>query len=167
MLKPTLFTVLTLGLIGTWQVFDQIYLAGGGAPGKTTLTPAYLAYETSFKNLKWGRGAAIAFVLFVIIVVAHAAAALRPARSTIRGERRAEAATAVDESERDDHGRSPHRCRERSIASTAPHRGLDRGSLIGLPPAHRARADLHLPVPDLAVVVVQDRHRGGTSNRCP
>ncbi|PJJ65507.1 carbohydrate ABC transporter permease [Compostimonas suwonensis] len=69
MLKPTLFTVLTLGLIGTWQVFDQIYLTGGGSPGKTLLTPAYLAYETSFTDLKWGRGAAIAFILFAIIVV--------------------------------------------------------------------------------------------------
>ncbi len=69
MLKPTLFTVLTLGLIGTWQVFDQIYLAGGGDPGKTTLTPAFLAYSTSFDNLRWGRGAAIAFLLFAIIVI--------------------------------------------------------------------------------------------------
>ena len=69
MLKPTLFTVLTLGLIGTWQVFDQIYLSGGGAPGKTTLTPAFLAYETSFGSLEWGRGAAIAFLLFAIIVL--------------------------------------------------------------------------------------------------
>ncbi len=32
-----LFTVLTLGLIGTWQVFDQIYLTGRGAPAKTLL----------------------------------------------------------------------------------------------------------------------------------
>lgn len=69
MLKPTLFTVLTLGLIGTWQVFDQIYLSGGGAPGKTTLTPAFLAYQTSFNDLEWGRGAAIAFLLFAIIVL--------------------------------------------------------------------------------------------------
>ncbi|AZZ53181.1 carbohydrate ABC transporter permease [Rathayibacter festucae] len=69
MLKPTLFTVLTLGLIGTWQVFDQIYLTGGGAPGKTLLTPAYLAYESSFTDLRWGQGAAIAFILFFIIVV--------------------------------------------------------------------------------------------------
>ncbi|CAN5151671.1 sugar ABC transporter permease [soil metagenome] len=68
MLKPTLFTVLTLGLIGTWQVFDQIYLTGKGAPGKTLLTPAYLAYDTSFKGLHWGQGAAISFVLFLIIV---------------------------------------------------------------------------------------------------
>jgi multiple sugar transport system permease protein len=68
MLKPTVFTVLTLGLIGTWQVFDQIYLTGGGDPGKTTLTPAYLAYSTSFQGLKWGQGAAISFVLFLVIV---------------------------------------------------------------------------------------------------
>ena len=68
LLKPTLFTVLTLGLIGTWQVFDQIYLTGGGSPGKTTLTPAFLAYATSFRELNWGEGAAISFILFAIIV---------------------------------------------------------------------------------------------------
>lgn len=68
MLKPTVFTVLTLGLIGTWQVFDQVYLTGGGKPGNTTLTPAYLAYNTSFKGLHWGQGAAIAFVLFLLII---------------------------------------------------------------------------------------------------
>jgi multiple sugar transport system permease protein len=68
MLKPTLFTVLTLGLIGTWQVFDQVYLIGDGKPAKTTLMPAYLAYTSSFDNLKWGQGSAIAFVLFGIIV---------------------------------------------------------------------------------------------------
>ncbi len=68
MLKPTLFTVITLGLIGTWQVFDQIYLTNQGGPGKTTLTPAFLAYDTSFSDLRWGQGAAIAFILFAIIV---------------------------------------------------------------------------------------------------
>ncbi|MGV3713515.1 carbohydrate ABC transporter permease [Pseudolysinimonas sp.] len=68
LLKPTVFTVLTLGLIGTWQVFDQVYLTGGGDPGKTTLTPAFLAYQTSFGDLDWGEGAAIAFLLFLIIV---------------------------------------------------------------------------------------------------
>jgi multiple sugar transport system permease protein len=67
-LRPTLFTVLTLGLIGTWQVFDQIYTGTQGAPGKTTLTPAYLSYDSAFISQDWGQGAAIAFVLFVIIV---------------------------------------------------------------------------------------------------
>lgn len=68
-LRPTLFTVLTLGLIGCWQVFDQIYTGTQGAPAKTTLTPAFLSYQAAFINQRWGQGAAIAFILFVIIVV--------------------------------------------------------------------------------------------------
>lgn len=68
MLKPTLFLVLTLGVIGTWQVFDQIYVISQGAPEKTTLTPAYLSYQEGFINAKFGTAAAMAFVLFAIIV---------------------------------------------------------------------------------------------------
>jgi multiple sugar transport system permease protein len=69
MLRPTLFLVLTLGLIGTWQVFDQVYIMSQGNPAGTTLTPAYLSYVTSFGNQQWGQGAAISFLLFGIIVV--------------------------------------------------------------------------------------------------
>jgi len=68
-LRPTLFTVLTLGLIGCWQVFDQIYTGTQGSPSKTTLTPAFLSYQAAFKNQEWGQGAAIAFILFGIIVI--------------------------------------------------------------------------------------------------
>lgn len=67
-LRPTLFTVLTLGLIGCWQVFDQIYTGTQGGPGKTTVTPAYLSYSSAFLGQDWGQGAAIAFILFAIIV---------------------------------------------------------------------------------------------------
>lgn len=69
MLKPIVFTVVTLGLIGTWQVFDQIYTGTQGGPAKTTLTPAYLSFNSAFNNQDWPRGAAIAFILFAIIVV--------------------------------------------------------------------------------------------------
>jgi multiple sugar transport system permease protein len=68
MVKPTLFTVLTLGLIGTWQVFDQIYTGTQGGPAKTTMTPAYLSFNAAFNQNDWGEGAAIAFLLFGIIV---------------------------------------------------------------------------------------------------
>jgi multiple sugar transport system permease protein len=68
-LRPTLFLVITLGLIGTWQVFDQVYILGGGNPAKTTLTPAYLSYQASFSDGKWGQGAAISFILFAIIIL--------------------------------------------------------------------------------------------------
>ncbi|MCU1473093.1 carbohydrate ABC transporter permease [Amnibacterium sp.] len=67
-LRTTLFTVLTLGLIGTWQVFDQVFVGSQGDPGKTTLTPAYLSYVAGFQNQDWGQAAAIAFILFAIIV---------------------------------------------------------------------------------------------------
>ncbi|MBU4213109.1 MAG: sugar ABC transporter permease [Actinobacteria bacterium] len=69
MLRPTVLTVITLGTIGCWQVFDQIYTGTQGGPAKTTLTPAYLSYESAFGNQQWGRGAATAFLLFAIIVL--------------------------------------------------------------------------------------------------
>jgi multiple sugar transport system permease protein len=84
MLRPALFLVLTLGLISTWQVFDQIYLISQGNPSGTTLTPAFLSYLTSFSNQQWGQGAAIAFILFAIIVV------LTIAQRLIISERRAD-----------------------------------------------------------------------------
>jgi multiple sugar transport system permease protein len=68
-LRPTLFTVLTLGLIGGWQIFDQIYTGTQGGPAGTTTSPAYLSYSTAFQNQNWGQGAAIGFIVFVIIVV--------------------------------------------------------------------------------------------------
>jgi multiple sugar transport system permease protein len=67
-LRPVLFLVLTLGLISTWQVFDQVYVMSQGDPAKTTLTPAFLSYQTAFRNFDYGSGAAISFVLFSIIV---------------------------------------------------------------------------------------------------
>ena len=68
MIRPTIFTVVTLGLIGTWQVFDQIYVGTKGSPSNTTLTPAFLSFNSSFNSNNWGVGAAIAFILFAIIV---------------------------------------------------------------------------------------------------
>ena len=60
---------MTLGIIGTWQVFDQMYVMTQGGPAKTTLTPAYLSYTAAFNQNQWGEGAAMAFLLFVLIFV--------------------------------------------------------------------------------------------------
>lgn len=69
-LKPTIFTVLTLGMIGCWQVFDQIYtLPTPCAPGYTTCSPAYMSYQAGFQNQQWGQACAIAFILLVIIIL--------------------------------------------------------------------------------------------------
>ena len=66
-LRPTILLVVTLGIIGTWQVFDQVYVMTNGGPAKTTLTPAFLSYQAAFLNQQWGQGAAIAFILFALI----------------------------------------------------------------------------------------------------
>ncbi|MCZ7568684.1 MAG: sugar ABC transporter permease [Ardenticatenaceae bacterium] len=69
MLRPTIFFVVTIGLIGTYQVFDQVYVMTAGGPVKTTLTVAYLVYRNGFDNAAMGVGAATAFILFVLIFV--------------------------------------------------------------------------------------------------
>lgn len=69
LMRPTLFLVLTLGLIGTWQVFDQIFVVSDGGPQKTTLTPAFLVYNQAFRNQQMGLASAIAFLLFALIIV--------------------------------------------------------------------------------------------------
>lgn len=68
MMKPTIMFVVTLGLIGTWQVFDQIFAISFGGPQKTTVTPAFLTYFQTFQNGEASLGAAIAVLLFVIIM---------------------------------------------------------------------------------------------------
>lgn len=68
-LRPVLFLVLTLGLISTWQVFDQVYVMGQGAPGNTTLTPAFLSYSAGFDDADFGQGSAIAFILLALILI--------------------------------------------------------------------------------------------------
>jgi multiple sugar transport system permease protein len=65
MLRPTTFFVLTLGLIGTFQVFDQVYIIGGG---NATMTIAVLVHRNAFgDNPNMGLATATAIVLFVII----------------------------------------------------------------------------------------------------
>lgn len=69
MLRPTTFFVVTIGLIGCFQVFDQIYVISQGEPAGTTKTIAWIVYRNAFRDSEAGLGAAIAFVLFVIIAI--------------------------------------------------------------------------------------------------
>lgn len=68
MLRPIVFFVVTLGLIGTFQVFDQIFVMSQGGPAKTTLTLGYLVYQEGFTNFSMGYASAIAMTLFSIIL---------------------------------------------------------------------------------------------------
>jgi multiple sugar transport system permease protein len=70
MLKPVTFFVVAMGIIGTFQLFDQSYIFsnGNGGPNNATLTVVLLIYQAVFRNLQMGYGAAIAFLLAVVII---------------------------------------------------------------------------------------------------
>lgn len=70
LLRPVILFVITLGLIGTFQVFDQIYVMSAGGPAKTTTTLVFLIYTEAFKfGQGLGYASALAVVLFAIIFV--------------------------------------------------------------------------------------------------
>lgn len=71
LLRPTTYFVITLGLIGCFQVFDQIYILQNNTTHRTTMSVAYLVYDAAFKtDPNMGRASAIAVTLFIIIFVA-------------------------------------------------------------------------------------------------
>nr|WP_208821866.1 sugar ABC transporter permease [Tolypothrix sp. PCC 7910] len=69
-LKPVTFFVVAMGIIGTFQLFDQSYIFSGGTggPNNATLTVVLLIYQAVFRNLQMGYAAAIAFLLAAIII---------------------------------------------------------------------------------------------------
>jgi multiple sugar transport system permease protein len=68
LLRPVVLFVLTLGFIGTFQVFDQIFVMTAGGPAKSTITLGYLIYMEGFGNFSMGYASAIAIVLFAMIM---------------------------------------------------------------------------------------------------
>ncbi|MEH2352402.1 carbohydrate ABC transporter permease [Nostoc sp.] len=70
LLKPVTFFVVAVGVIGTFQLFDQSYIFSGGTggPNNATLTVVLLIYQAVFRNLQMGYAAAIAFLLTAAIV---------------------------------------------------------------------------------------------------
>jgi len=69
-LHPVTFFVVVVGIIGTFQLFDQSYIFSGGTggPDNATLTLVLLIYQSVFRNLHLGYAAAIAFLLASIIM---------------------------------------------------------------------------------------------------
>jgi multiple sugar transport system permease protein len=70
LLQPVTFFVVAIGIIGTFQLFDQSYIFSGGTggPNNATLTVVLLIYQAVFRNLQMGYAAAIAFLLAGIII---------------------------------------------------------------------------------------------------
>ncbi len=75
-LRPQLAFLVTMGSIGAVQVFEQIYMLGGGAgeaeskfgPDDCGMTIAPLIFRKGFELFKMGEACAIAFILFVLLL---------------------------------------------------------------------------------------------------
>ncbi|NQT60702.1 MAG: sugar ABC transporter permease [Bacteroidetes bacterium] len=69
LLHPTIVLVTILQIIASFKVFGQVYVMTGGGPyGKTRVLIQYI-YETGFSYFKMGYSAAMAYILFVCILI--------------------------------------------------------------------------------------------------
>jgi multiple sugar transport system permease protein len=69
MLSPAIFFNLILAIIGAFQVFTQSYIITSGGPENATLFYVLYLYRMAFENFQMGYASAMAWVLFVIILL--------------------------------------------------------------------------------------------------
>lgn len=69
LLSPTTFFLITTTLIGSFQVFGQIYIMTKGGPGTSTHVLVYYIYTSAFTFFKMGYAASMSWILFIILFV--------------------------------------------------------------------------------------------------
>ena len=69
LLRPVLLFVFVTHVIGSFQIFGQVFVLTQGGPGDATRTAVQHLYETAFQNFfAFGSASAMAWVLFAFIV---------------------------------------------------------------------------------------------------
>ena len=68
-MTPVIFYNLILGLIAGFQVFAQPLIMTGGGPRYSTLFVVLYLYQNAFSNFRMGYASAIAWALFLVILV--------------------------------------------------------------------------------------------------
>jgi multiple sugar transport system permease protein len=69
LLGPTTFFLLITSVIGSFQIFTQIYVMTSGGPLRRTTTIGYYLYEKAFRHFDMGYATAMAYALFALIFV--------------------------------------------------------------------------------------------------
>jgi len=69
MISPVIYFSLVMGIIGTLQIFAVPYIMTGGGPARSTLFYSMYLYDNAFRYLRMGYACAMAWILFVAIVV--------------------------------------------------------------------------------------------------
>jgi multiple sugar transport system permease protein len=65
-LRPTIVFVYVIGIIGTFQIYDQVFVMTRGGPIDATRTVVYDLLDR-FNQLKLGEASAVAYILLVIL----------------------------------------------------------------------------------------------------
>lgn len=68
MIKPAIMSVLTLGFVYTFKVFDLVWVMTKGGPVNATELVSTYAYRLSFEEFQFSKGAAAANILFLILL---------------------------------------------------------------------------------------------------
>jgi multiple sugar transport system permease protein len=68
-IAPTVLLVSILSIAGFFQLFAEPYVMTQGGPAQSTVTILYFMYEEGFKWWNLGTGSAVAFILFLCILV--------------------------------------------------------------------------------------------------
>ncbi len=68
MISPVLFFIIITSIIGTFQVFESVYILTQGGPGTATRVFVYHLYKNAFEYQKMGYASALAWVLFLLIL---------------------------------------------------------------------------------------------------
>ncbi|MNI55756.1 L-arabinose transport system permease protein AraP [compost metagenome] len=69
MMTPTIFFNLIMGIINGFQVFSQAYVMTSGGPNNASLFYVFYLYREAFQFSRMGSASAIAWVLFIIIML--------------------------------------------------------------------------------------------------
>lgn len=69
LLGPTLLYLVVVMTIGSFQVFDAVYLMTNGGPSYATTTLVFMIYESAFRTYDFGAACAQAVVLFILILI--------------------------------------------------------------------------------------------------
>lgn len=70
MIGPALLFVTVISIIGSFQVFDQVYLiTNNGGPGTSTYVYNLHLYNNAFQYFRMGYASAMAYILFAILFV--------------------------------------------------------------------------------------------------
>ena len=67
LVRPTTVFLLVTGLIGSFQVFAQVYVLTDGGPGTATTVLVHQIYTTAMRDFAFGRASAMAVVLTVLL----------------------------------------------------------------------------------------------------